>query len=181
MNSFEIGAPAPEFLVPENELIVPKSAGLLAIRGAIDATFRMADSYVRTNNDLIGYDLISRELGIRHYDSATDDFTGFEVYEDTEKVHTVQIAFDRGTKTHKGDLKIDVCKLTRLPGNDAVLTHETATERGPSSYDPVGLVIKDYDTGEIEFGRGIGPRRQDRAAKFLLVMQDRIRRFGREN
>lgn len=181
MNNFETGALAPEFFAPENQLIVPKSAGLLAIRGAIDETFRMADSYVRTNTDLIGYDYIWDRPGIRHYYPSTDDFTSFEVYEDADKVHTVRVAFDRGTKTYGGNTKIDMCKLTRLSGTDAVLTHQVATESGPSRYHPVELVVKDYDTGELEFGRGIGPRRQDRAAKFLLVMQDRIRRLSGED
>lgn len=173
MMTHELGPRPIELTIEKPQLVLP--TGILAVRGAIAETFAMANEYVAANQDLIGYriDQIPADLQILHQNDATLETTKFGIYLDTEQVHTIDLAINRGTTTHRGNLKFD----------DYILTLEKNTT------DAAGLILSggDYrDTqlvalqpeGEYEFSEGIGPKRQMRALNVLRIMQDRIHQIA---
>lgn len=168
----ETGIMVPELVVQKNRLAVRKPMGIVAVREAIAATFRMADEYARTHQELIGYNIDEwpSDLQIAHRDKDTGELTKFGIYVDTEKVHSLEAVIHRGTRAGGGRIKFDNYTLSRGEHDEAGLRHLTN-----GGYET--QLIKRDEADEYVFAKGIGPKRQERSMKVIQIMQERIHRL----
>ena len=171
MSNTEIGLTVPETLLKPNRPGLRRPIGLVAIRDEILTTFRMADEYVRANEELIGYgiDEWSTDQRIVHSDKDTGEQTKFSVFANTADVESIEAVIHTESPLRSGAVRFDRYILSRHPAEQGL------KYMNDSGYE-TRLIDMD-DPEQCVFVTGIGPKRQARSANVIQIMQDRIQRL----